>query len=156
VIFLGVKFPSERARRVFAEHGAKVEVDKQSVCMPPDLVLQVLSRAPHTSVLSGRAEDTDLVLDDDEIYHTNRFLAQGIDTGDEGLALHVIAKVGPRGHFLAEKHTRRHMRDVWIPALSHPWQPVDGSIRQQARAELDRILANHKPEPLEEAARAEL
>jgi trimethylamine:corrinoid methyltransferase-like protein len=52
------------------------------------------------------------------------------------------------------------MRDVWIPALSHPRQPVDGGplpdIRQRARAELDRILDNHRPEPLEEAAQAEL
>jgi trimethylamine--corrinoid protein Co-methyltransferase len=100
------------------------------------------------------------IIFDDEIYHTNRILAEGVDTSSEGMALDVIAKVGPSGHFLAEKHTRRHVRDVWIPALSHPRQPMDGDlladIRQRAQAELDRILTSHEPKPLEEAAQAEL
>ena len=57
---------------------------------------------------------------DDEIYHTHRILAEGIDVSAEGLALDVIASVGPRGHFLAQKHTRRRMREIWFPELSHP------------------------------------
>jgi trimethylamine--corrinoid protein Co-methyltransferase len=74
--------------------------------------------------------------------------------------LDVIAKVGPRGHFLAAKHTRRRMRKTWIPGLTHPRPSLGGKpvpdIRQRARAELDRILAEHEPEPLGEAAQAEL
>jgi trimethylamine--corrinoid protein Co-methyltransferase len=99
---------------------------------------------------------------DDEIYHTNRILAEGIDTSDEGLALDVIAKVGPRGHFLAHKHTRQHVKKIWIPELTHPSAALgtgprpSPDIRQRARAELDRILAEHQPQPLEEAAQAEL
>jgi trimethylamine--corrinoid protein Co-methyltransferase len=100
------------------------------------------------------------IIFDDEIYHTNRILAEGIDTSPEGMALDVIAEVGPQGHFLSAKHTRRHIRDIWIPALSHPRQTLDGrllpDIRQQARAELDRILASHEPEPLEKAAQVEV
>lgn len=79
---------------------------------------------------------------------------------DDDLALDVITKVGPRGHFLAEKHTRRQMREIWIPGLTHPRPSMDGKplpdIRRRAKAELDRILAEHHPEPLEEAAQAEL
>jgi trimethylamine--corrinoid protein Co-methyltransferase len=78
----------------------------------------------------------------------------------DGLALDIIADVGPGGHFLAQKHTRRHLRDVWIPQLTQPRPTMDGTpppdIRQRARAEFDRILAEHEPEPLEEAAQAEL
>jgi trimethylamine--corrinoid protein Co-methyltransferase len=97
---------------------------------------------------------------DDEIYHTNRIFAQGIEISDESLALDVINKVGPRGHFLAEKHTRKHMRDIWIPALTHPapamnMEPIP-DISRRAKAELQRILAQHQPEPLEEAAQKEL
>lgn len=100
------------------------------------------------------------IIFDDEIYHTHRLLLEGIDVSGDGLALDVIAEVGPRGHFLTQEHTRRHMRELWIPELTHPRPPLDGKplpdIRQRARAELDRILAEHAPEPLSEAAQAEL
>ena len=35
---VGVSFPSERALRSFAEHGAQVDVESQIVRLPPDLV----------------------------------------------------------------------------------------------------------------------
>jgi len=60
------------------------------------------------------------IIFDDEIYHMNRVVAEGIDTSAEALALDVIAEVGPRGHFLAQKHTREHVREIWIPELTHP------------------------------------
>jgi trimethylamine--corrinoid protein Co-methyltransferase len=100
------------------------------------------------------------IIFDDEIYHTHRIMAQGIDTSGDGLALDVIAKVGPRGHFLAQKHTRQRIPELWIPELTHPRQPLDGTplpdIQQRAKAKLDRILAEHQPEPLGEAIQAEL
>lgn len=100
------------------------------------------------------------IIFDDEIYHTHRILAQGLDVSSDGLALDVIAGVGPGGHFLAQDHTRRHLRDVWIPELTQPRPAKDGApppdIRQRARAEFDRILAEHEPEPLQKGAQAEL
>ncbi len=100
------------------------------------------------------------IIFDDEIYHTHRVLAEGLDTSPGGLALDVIAEIGPGGHFLAQKHTRQHLREVWIPPLTQPRPPLGGKplpdIRQRAKAEFDRILAEHEPEPLEEAAQAEL
>ena len=114
------------------------------------------------------------IIFDDEIYHTHRVLAEGLDTSGDGLALDVIETVGPRGHFLAQEHTRRHMREIWIPGLTHPsaQRPLrsplrtgprpafDGKpqpdIRQRAKAKVDKILAEHQPEPLEQAAQAEL
>jgi len=100
------------------------------------------------------------IIFDDEIYHMNRVLVEGIDVSTDGLALDVIASVGPRGHFLAQRHTRQHVREMWIPGLTHPGPSMDGKpapdVRGRARAELDRILAEHRPEPLAKAARAEL
>jgi trimethylamine--corrinoid protein Co-methyltransferase len=100
------------------------------------------------------------IIFDDEIYHTHRILAEGLDVSGDGLALDIIADVGPGGHFLSRKHTRRHLRDVWIPHLTQPRPSMDGTpppdIRQRARAEFDRILAEHEPQPLDEAAQAEL
>ncbi len=100
------------------------------------------------------------IIFDDEIYHTNRLLVEGLDTSAGALALDVIAAVGPRGHFLAQEHTRHHLCDIWIPELTHPRLPLDGSplpdIRQRARARLRQILAEHHPQPLETQLQAEL
>jgi trimethylamine--corrinoid protein Co-methyltransferase len=100
------------------------------------------------------------IIFDDEIYHTHRILAEGLGTEPPDLALDVIAKVGPGGHFLTQEHTRQHLREVWIPKLTLPRPSMAGTpvpgIRQRARAEFDRILAEHEPEPLEAAAQAEL
>ena len=100
------------------------------------------------------------IIFDDEIYHTHRILAQGLDTSIEGLALDAISAVGPRGHYLAQRHTRDHIGERWIPQLSHPRamlgdQPTP-DILQRSRATLDKILAEHKPKPLEQAAQVEL
>jgi trimethylamine--corrinoid protein Co-methyltransferase len=87
-------------------------------------------------------------------------LAQGIDTSAAGLALDVIAQVGPQGHFLTQKHTRQRVREIWIPELTHPRAAWGGEplpdVRERARAKFDKILAEHEPEPLEEATQAEL
>jgi trimethylamine--corrinoid protein Co-methyltransferase len=100
------------------------------------------------------------IIFDDEIYHVNRILAQGLCTDADDLALEVIEAVGPRGHFLAQEHTRQRMRGLWIPPLTHPRPSMDGSpvpgIRQRARAQVDKILAEHTPEPLDETVQAEL
>jgi trimethylamine--corrinoid protein Co-methyltransferase len=100
------------------------------------------------------------IIFDDEIYHTHRLLAQGLNTGLEGLALDVISSVGPRGHYLAHRHTRDHIGERWIPQLSHPRfslpEQPSTDIRQRAREKLEEILAEHLPEPLEQVAQAEL
>ena len=97
---------------------------------------------------------------DDEIYHTHRVLLEGIETSAEALAVDVIRAVGPRGHFLGQRHTRHHLRDIWIPSLTHPRPSGPGhpqlDIQRRAKAQLDRILAEHEPEPLERAAQEEL
>ncbi|MGD2104997.1 MAG: trimethylamine methyltransferase family protein [Anaerolineae bacterium] len=97
---------------------------------------------------------------DDEVYHTNRVLLDGLATDGESLALDVIFDVGPKGHFLAQDHTRQHLRDIWIPELTHPRPSPTGQPRenlgQRARAELQRILADHEPDPLPGAVRKEL
>jgi trimethylamine--corrinoid protein Co-methyltransferase len=100
------------------------------------------------------------IIFDDEIYHSHRILADGIDSSAKGLALDVIAAVGPGGHFLGQTHTRDRVHDIWIPELTHPRVPLGGEsppgVRQRARAQLDKILADHQPEPLEETVKAEL
>ena len=60
---VGVRFPSERALRVLAEHGAQVDRESQIVRLSPELVIEAMSHAPRAYTLSGRAEGTDLLID---------------------------------------------------------------------------------------------
>jgi trimethylamine--corrinoid protein Co-methyltransferase len=97
---------------------------------------------------------------DDEIYHTNRVLLEGLEIDAKSLALDTISHVGPKGHYLAQRHTREHLREIWIPLLGQP-RPSPATEpganpRQRARAQLQRILAEHRPEPLYEAVKGEL
>jgi trimethylamine--corrinoid protein Co-methyltransferase len=100
------------------------------------------------------------IIYDDEIYHTHRVLLEGIDTSADQLALDVIKTVGPGGHYLGQKHTRRTIRDIWIPELTHPAPTMDShppsDIRERARLEFKRILNEHQPELLPEDLQVEL
>ncbi|MCK4978624.1 MAG: trimethylamine methyltransferase family protein, partial [Anaerolineales bacterium] len=60
---VGVRFPSEKALKIFSEHGAQVDTDSQVVKLPSDLVLEAMRVAPRSYILAGRAEGTELVLD---------------------------------------------------------------------------------------------
>ena len=74
------------------------------------------------------------------------------------LALDVIADVGPGGHFLAEQHTRVHMRTSLTRALTHELAEHGGyrDPVEVAREKVAWIRANHHPRPLEAAQRSEL
>jgi len=52
---------------------------------------------------------------DCEIYSIIHKTMQGIIVDDETLALDAIAAVGPGGNFLSQKHTLKHMRDLFLP-----------------------------------------
>jgi trimethylamine:corrinoid methyltransferase-like protein len=43
---VGIHCPSEGVLTLYAEHGARVDFDTQTVTLPPDLVLEAMSHAP--------------------------------------------------------------------------------------------------------------
>ncbi|MCK4977501.1 MAG: trimethylamine methyltransferase family protein, partial [Anaerolineales bacterium] len=95
---------------------------------------------------------------DSEIYHYVRIEAAGLDLSPEMLALDVIKDVGPRGHFLRHRHTRKYLRELEFSEIVD--QPGEGSGYRDpvevAREKVEWILENHHSEPLGEAERAEL
>ena len=98
-----------------------------------------------------------VVLDSD-IYHQVRVSARGIDTSRKSLALDVIKEVGSRNHFLKQKHTREHLRNLefsdlcGLPSLEGGFRdPVD-----VAREKAEAILVDHHPAPLGDAQKIEL
>jgi len=94
----------------------------------------------------------------DDIYQRARYAIMDIDLDDEALALDAIAEVGPGGHFLGHKHTRRHMREAVKPAITH--QPgSDGAFRdpvEVAREKAEWLWREYRPEPLDSSKAAEL
>ena len=98
-----------------------------------------------------------IILDDD-IYHRARYALMNMEISADSLALDVIQKVGPGGHFLAQKHTRKHMPHTMKRGLAHQIGP-EGKYRdplEVAREKVDWILNNHQPEPLEKVKQREL
>jgi trimethylamine--corrinoid protein Co-methyltransferase len=98
-----------------------------------------------------------LVLDA-EIYNSVRENTEKLDTSPEFLALDVIQSVGPRGHYLRERHTREYCRKLNFSEIVHI-PDIAGSYRnplEVAREKTDWIIKNHKPEPLSEPKQTEL
>jgi len=93
-----------------------------------------------------------------EIYNNVRNSAAGVDTNPDHMALDVIQSVGPRGHFLREKHTRKYFRKLGFSEVVYV-PDIGGSYRdplEVAREKTDWILKNHHPEPLSENQQNEL
>ena len=67
---VGVKFPSQKALKIFADHGADVDWDTEIVRITPDLVEKALSTAPRSFILGGREPRFDLTLDGKNSYMT--------------------------------------------------------------------------------------
>ncbi len=99
-----------------------------------------------------------LVLDDD-LYHRARHLYLDIPMDEDELALDVIAAVGPGGHFLAQPHTRRHMRDAVLRAVNQEIAADGQHYRDPVEVARERaldILEHYEPEPLADDVRGEL
>lgn len=79
---------------------------------------------------------------------------RGVDVSDESLAVDVIGRVGPEGQYLNQEHTRRHFREAWVPDLLErddhkTWQRKGvKTLGERAAERVDRILAEHRPDPL--------
>lgn len=98
---------------------------------------------------------------DCEIFRIICKMMEGIIVNEETLALDVIREVGPGGNFLTQKHTRKHMHKLWLPTLMDrrpftEWEEKGGEARDWARERAKKILATHRPEPLDPKLEVEL
>jgi trimethylamine--corrinoid protein Co-methyltransferase len=89
-----------------------------------------------------------IILDDD-LYHRARYALLDMEVNPETLAVDVIDAVQPGGHFLSQKHTRKHMRTGLVRSVIHQ---LGGSGKyrhpvEYAREKVKWILDNHHPEP---------
>jgi len=84
-------------------------------------------------------------------------LLHGFKFDEADMALEVIANVGPRSHFLRQKHTRRHIRDFHLPSLQR--EDAAGNPRDELEVALEgfkRLNETHRPKPLPDEVLIEL
>jgi trimethylamine--corrinoid protein Co-methyltransferase len=91
---------------------------------------------------------------DCEIFDIVYNMMQGIVVNEETLALDAVHDVGPGGNYLAQKHSRRHMRDLWLPKYFdrrtyEEWEQKQDDGRDWAREKAKQVLETHEPAPLE-------
>ena len=102
----------------------------------------------------GLTYSFDLLVMCDEFIGQIRRMMEGIQVDKENLAVEVIKRVGPGGHFLADKHTFDHFRENWQPDLTdrstyEDWQSRGSKpMGQLAKEKIEKIWQSHQPEPL--------
>jgi trimethylamine--corrinoid protein Co-methyltransferase len=133
-----------------------------------NIVLAVLSGVDLVTYAFGSMEFTatlcyEKIITDHEFLGMVERLVRGIEVSDETLGVDLIDEVGPGGHFLAKKHTRRHhSREHFVPNIfdTRPYETWAASdtkdIRVRAREEVKRILREHEPPPLDRGVEKEL
>lgn len=98
-----------------------------------------------------------IILDND-LYHQARYSLLDMEVNPETLAVDVIEAVKPGGHFLSQKHTRKHMRTAMVRGVIHQLDEM-GKYRkpdEYAREKTKWILENHHPEPPPEDVQKEI
>jgi trimethylamine--corrinoid protein Co-methyltransferase len=90
----------------------------------------------------------------DEVVGMVARIMGGLEVSEETLAVDVIDRVGPGGHFLADDHTYRHFRESWVPTLldraSYATWAEQGELTlgDRAAARARQLLEEHTPDPL--------
>ena len=101
-----------------------------------------------------------MVLVNEILYMVNQYM-QGISVDDASLAIDLIDKIGPGGHFLHEDHTIEHFRNIWYSDLFDRkiydvWLEEGGiKFDKRLKAKTEELM-KHQPEPLPEDILSEL
>jgi len=101
---------------------------------------------------------------DDEVMQIARRWVRGIRIDEESLAVNVIHKVGPRGHFIMEDHTVANLRTGELISTKifdrdrfEAWQSKGSkTLEQKAREKGIALLAKHEVAPLPDEVLREL
>ena len=104
---------------------------------------------------AGMTSSLESVVMCNEFIGAAKRVAAGCEISEEALALDLIDQVGPEGHFMAEDHTAKRIRDeFWMPELfdrnGHDAWEMEGALPMghRIRARIADLLATHQCEPL--------
>jgi trimethylamine---corrinoid protein Co-methyltransferase len=92
---------------------------------------------------------------DDQVAGMVARLLRGVEVNPLTMATELIAKIGPKGHYMGEKHTRENLlKEHYIPLvvdrMKYDTWAASGSkeIKHLAKEKVEKILAEYQPEPL--------
>lgn len=84
-----------------------------------------------------------------------RRITRGIEVNEDTLAVDVINRIGPNGHYLKDEHTRKYYKsEYWLPSLNdrssyEDWKLMgEKSFKDRTVAEVQDMLANYEQVPL--------
>lgn len=104
---------------------------------------------------SGLDGSYDVLVMSNEIIGMVKRILRGITVDPEHLALEVINRVGPGGHYLSEDHTLEHFRtEFWMPELLdrsnwETWQANGAkSLGQRVHERVRELIETFEPEPI--------
>lgn len=99
----------------------------------------------------------------DDLAGLMRTMWEGVRIDAETLALDLAKEVGPRGNYLAHRHTVSHCREqLWPSRYFGPNLPLSTDLRadhdlvERIDADLRELLARHQPVPLDPAVAAKI
>jgi trimethylamine--corrinoid protein Co-methyltransferase len=105
----------------------------------------------------------DMLVMSDEVIGMAKHILGGVRVTPETLAVDVIERVGPAGHFLTQEHTRQHFRqEMWFPTLMdrqmrRAWETSGGlTMAERIRSKVLKILDAHQPVPIPAPVEASL
>ena len=107
-------------------------------------------------LVSESCQSFEKLVIDNEICGMALRLAKGVEVDADTLAIDVMRKVCPGGHYLAEKHTREWLRkEIFMPSPVVDRLSLDGwrragakGIVARAKERVNELLAKYEPEPL--------
>lgn len=150
---LGGAYGTDSSQAGTWQGAAEVALDPLLVCLSGAEIVTGIGLSETYTLLYPEQ----ILLDYDLLLRAKYNLME-MEINPETLAFDTIKAVGPGGHFLAQKHTRTHMRQALQRSLAHVIG-TESKYRdpiQVAREQVDWILKNHQPQPLEERVQAEL
>ena len=102
------------------------------------------------------------LLIDHEMFTMMADILKGFPVDTDSMPLDVIMKVGHEGHYMGEKHTLDHFRQMWQPMVTDgqtykTWKTSGSkSAVDHAREKAKEILKTHQPGPLPEDLKKDL
>jgi trimethylamine--corrinoid protein Co-methyltransferase len=128
---IGFDCPSERLRRRYEAHGARVDHAERRVRLAPELVIAAMGRAPRSYVMAGRDPSFDLVTDGSALY-----------VGTDGSGVQVIDGVTRklRPSRLSDVADFARVADA-LPSLGFYW-PIVTASDHPATAPLHELVAS--------------
>ncbi len=112
---------------------------------------------------SGLLGSFDMLVMSNEAIGMAKRILHGVQVTPESLAVDVMERVGPGGHYLTQEHTQQHFKsEIWFPTLMdrqmrRAWEAAgEETMGDRVRSKVLDILENHVPMPMEDHVEARL